>query len=81
MLRDINAGAFSFTSARCPDKGLNTGVFAIESIIGNPKRMLEWEVKQTCDKLLFYCSKNSTLSQEVDIAGFLVDGRLPKPSN
>lgn len=80
QMRDKGISSFSFLSARC-EKEVNIGIFEIDSIIGEPKNYLNWEVKQTAINILFYCQMNPNLSLSFDIENFLIDGVLPELSN
>ena len=79
-MRKKGISSFSFLSARC-EKEVNIGIFDINSIIGEPKSYLNWEVKQTAKNILFYCQMNPNLSLSFSVENFLINGVLPEPSN
>jgi hypothetical protein len=83
VLRDMDVKAFSYTSARDfqgKGKGKNMGVFGIDSLVGKPKGLTNWEIKQSQDNIVFYCQANTLLNKQISIEEFLVDGIIPSPS-
>jgi len=80
LMRKKGAQSFSYFSARCPEK-VNIGVFDIEAILGDPIEPLHWELKQTQTSISFLCFQKPELNIAFDIELFLVDDRLPHPSN
>lgn len=81
VMREIGVLAFSYTSARDPNQGLNMGVFDINSIKGDPFCELQWEIKQSVDNIVFYCKNEPTQSLQISINTFFLDGIIPSPSN
>ena len=79
LMRKHSCLSFSYYSARKPGC-INIGVFTIASISDGPHNMLGWEVKQTPDCILFYCSACPDLSESFSVADFSLDGYLPHPS-
>ncbi|WP_051640843.1 RES domain-containing protein [Thiomicrorhabdus sp. Milos-T2] len=81
QMREQGVQVFSYTSARCTHAE-DIGVFDIDAIKSvKPDEMVEWEIKQTSDSILFFCSAYPDKSTEFSIEKFLVDGELPVPSN
>ena len=79
-MREQAVSVFTYRSARCDD-ALNIGVFDIDAIVSEkPTAMIEWEIKQTSNKILFFCSSSPDKSVEFSIETFLVNGELPVPS-
>lgn len=78
-MRDEGVDAFSYYSAR-EDGGKHIGVFYLNTIIGVPEDEHQWQIKQTPERLVYYCPSDTTLNMEFSIETFYVDGRLPHPS-
>jgi len=80
VMREQKVESFSYFSARCPEK-VNIGVFDIEAISDGPNDYLQWTLKQSESSVLFLCEQAPKLNASFNIDLFLVDGRLPHPSN
>jgi hypothetical protein len=78
-MRDKGVEAFSYYSAR-EDGGKHIGVFYLDTINGVPENERQWQIKQTPDRLLYYCPLDTALNIEFSIERFYVDGKLPHPS-
>lgn len=80
QIRKQGVQVFTYSSARC--ETVNIGVFDIDAITSvRPNEMVEWKVKQTCDRILFFCLSYPDKNTEFSIDQFWVDGELPVPSH
>ncbi|MBF7073988.1 RES family NAD+ phosphorylase [Glaciecola sp. MH2013] len=79
FLRNENIDAFSYYSAR-ESNAKHIAVFYLNAIKGEPENELHWEVKQTPERIIFYCSANTKLNTQFELQQFTVDGKLPRPS-
>ncbi len=80
-MKEHGINAFTFTSARDSQGGLNMAVFELGSIKGKPMDQRQWDVKQVNDEIIFSCLQSRQYSQTVNIELFLVDGILPSPAS
>ena len=80
-LRKKGIQAFSYTSARDPNAGLNMGIFELSAIEGVPKEIMQWEIKQTPSEIMFSCVSKPQYNQVIHIKSFLVDERVPTASS
>jgi len=53
------------------------GVFGIDSLVGKPKGLTNWEIKQSQYNLVFYCRANTQLNKQISTEEFLVNGLIP----
>jgi hypothetical protein len=78
-MRDEGVDAFSYYSAR-EDGGKHVGVFFLDTIIGLPEEERQWQIKQSPERLVYFCPADTSLNMEFSIETFYVDGKLPHPS-
>ena len=78
QMREAGCQSFSYDSARKPG-GINIGVFTISAIQDGPDNLLSWEVKQTPERMLFFCPAQPSLNASFSVTDFLVNGQLPRP--
>nr|WP_136250384.1 RES family NAD+ phosphorylase [Ningiella ruwaisensis] len=78
-MRKEGVDAFSYYSAR-EEGDKHVGIFYLDIITGSPEDMRHWQIKQTPERLLYYCAHDTSLNSEFSIDTFLSAGTLPHPS-
>ena len=80
VMRASGVEAFSYTSARDPQKGLCIGLFTAQAFKHKqPQNMCQWLCETTADEVLFKQLGSYTVSS-FKLETFLIDAKLPMPA-
>ncbi|NJM32435.1 MAG: RES family NAD+ phosphorylase [Limnobacter sp.] len=79
-MRALDVQAFSYPSARCPEGGLNYGLFTPKAFgTKEPRETTPWLCAIEGETLSFYCKTNKSL-QHFEKRAFLIQGKFARPA-
>lgn len=80
-MREAGVGAFEYLSARCPEQGLNVGLFTPAAFAeAQPRKQTLWLCETLGDRVSFKCALGPDQPRTFLREQFLHDGRLPRPA-
>lgn len=80
-MRDAQVDAFTYISARDPDRGINLGCFSLASIASRtPNNLSTWTCMTHASQVSFLKTHEQTIHLQFPIEYFLIDGRLATPA-